>query len=333
MLLQTLKFRGSEFCVFDYASASSSQEQGELITKLLQSVVGLASFYYAKSVLERGGKKLSFTHEQALDHLKSPFIDEKLSLENRAIQCFSVDPDHPDPPQFMSLVKKMRGRFSPSDWERHLLFMIDNRLSVSLKKCEGTDMFLSCVYEAVENTKKHGRLNKKREGEIELIPGPRYFSIKRHVKANYTKKSYIASGFNELSKYLEKKSTRSINQFLEVCISDGGQGIAAHFKAFSTDQDVSQMSDVELINFIAENNLSTDSSDESSGKGFMKMLKSIRLMDGFISIRCNNSWLYFYNEESETGHQFKNVHSQDNLSQVAGTHINILFPVILKKSR
>jgi len=273
-----------------------------------------------------------------LDYLKSPFIDTKLSSNSRVIQFFSVDPDYPDPPQFAS-VEKIRGRFAPYGWKDKLREQISENLSVELHKDLETDKFLSCIYEAVENTKKHGRLKKQDEIKADFIPGPRYFSVKRHVRSTKGKNDYLASRFPELEKYLKVVTKLPVSNFLEVCISDGGQGVANHFRAFKTDSKAEELSDFDLINYIVKNRLSTDQVDQSSGEGFRTMLEATQLMRGFISLRCNKTWMYFFDGEKLTGEankgnlKFKRVETRFNLQHISGTHINILFPVVMKRKR
>lgn len=336
MMLETL-VRNSKVTVCDYGVADSELSRGELINKIADSVVGISSFYGAYKVLDKGGRELKYSNLEVVQHLSSPFINEKLEKRTGVVECFAVDPDFPDPPQFAS-VERIRGRFLPSKWKEVLKELVESRLALYLGDGIKVEKFFTCVYEAFENTKKHGSLRLQEGGVTKIIPGPRYFSIKSHSRAAYSKTSYLASGFSELENYLSSYSTGSFTKYLEVCISDRGEGIAKRYRGSGIDGGGLEMSDSELINYILENNKTSDFDDSTSGHGLETMLRAVDQMNGFISIRCNAAWLYYFRNRSEVGNNaqpkiFRNVTFDGELPEVVGTHINILFPVSIASKK
>ncbi len=333
LLILTLS-RRCRLTVTDYAEPAGSKEVGELIDQLWSVPAGITALYLADTVNAKNGTIVNLPKSEIVHHLGSPFSKKKFTSGGR-LQCFSVDPEFSDPTHFRAL-NKIRGSFVSSEWKNTLRGMLEKELSIHLPRGGIYDSMLDAVFEIFENTKKHGRFSCNRHSkEMELIEGVRYFSVKKHMAVSSEQITYRSTEFEELGLFLDELPKKTTRKYLEVCVSDMGEGIAAWYKRSGMDTQLEGKSDTEVVNHIVQENRSSDKLSQGAGKGLEIIVNAVKDMNGFLSVRCNSSWTYFYSTykikktERIEGKdiQFRDVKLPRPPAEVVGTHFNILIPI------
>ena len=95
-------------------------------------------------------------------------------------------------------------------------------------------------------------------------------------------------------------------------------------------KDLFSLNEPELINLIIRENLSSDKNDPTSGLGLTRTLAALDHLEGFVSLRTGNTWLYRnpHTKNSEDKNKFlEEVSTTETLNNVVGTHYNILIPI------
>ena len=108
-------------------------------------------------------------------------------------------------------------------------------------------------------------------------------------------------------------------------------GIIKRFLAsrpdYNLDADFTQLTDLEKINFIIEKSLSSKLFS-GAGQGIKGALRSIQELNGFLSLRTNDLWIYFDGTDSLKDFSFNPVQTSMKLSDKRGTSYNILIPIV-----
>lgn len=209
---------------------------------------------------------------------------------------------------------------------------VGNTLFAEYNTYQQEKNFAAFIYELYENTIQHGNKNESNN----LIEGIRSFSIKRHIAQQLEELKTQAENFSELDEYLTSIANSKKHKnlwFYEVSIVDSGIGIVKRFLAsrpdYKDDETFKQLSDFEKLNFIIEKSLSSKLFP-GAGKGIKGALRNINSLDGFVSLRTNDIWVYFNGKKNskEEAINFKSVDTDNlQLDSIRGTCYNILIPV------
>lgn len=186
------------------------------------------------------------------------------------------------------------------------------------------------VFEIFQNTFEHGC--KDKDGYV--VRGLRYINIQKHISHNRDEFIKRATDFYELGQYLEQRvPNRGTFSFYEISISDYGLGIINRFVASRPDLNVvceGAESQAKLINQILAQALSSKRAVSGAGHGLKRALTAVRNLGGFVSFRTNNCWLYYTQDSAPTAKasvELLPVTKSEALPGVAGTHVNMLFPL------
>ena len=194
-----------------------------------------------------------------------------------------------------------------------------------------SDLIFSFVFELYQNTFNHGCLNK----EQNVIPGLRLIRLRKRVGHTKNRGNFIrgASGFSELENYFEETVPQKGSfKFYEISISDSGLGILRRFRSarVADNEPTSQRENLNLLNRIIDESLSSYSRRSGSGEGGLKnALTVVDSVRGFVSLRCDNLWVCRNatdsNEASE-GEWLKPVNGTGDLATIPGTHFSLILP-------
>ena len=190
------------------------------------------------------------------------------------------------------------------------------------------DAIYGFVYELYQNTFNHGSLNE----EQEVIRGLRTIRLRKRVGHKRSRDSFIrgAKEFGELEEYLEATvPVEGPFKFYEISISDNGMGILSRFRASrGISRGGSQEGDIELLNRIVAESLSSDARKSKMGEGGLK--KALRAVDGvkgFVSLRTDDVWVVrssAYAGGASPEKWLTPVRGLDGLSRIPGTHFSLI---------
>ena len=192
------------------------------------------------------------------------------------------------------------------------------------------DRIFGFVYELYHNTFNHGCLDKNNC----IIPGIRLIRLRKRVGHSQTRNTFIenAKGFTELKSFFQSTapSGRSF-KYYEISISDNGMGILNRFRNTIDTSELnpgSRDANLRLLNRIVGESLSSDSTKSGKGEGGLKnVLKAVDEVRGFVSLRCDNLWVYRNSKEHSDNSQdnwLKPVQDSGELATIPGTHFTIL---------
>ncbi len=190
------------------------------------------------------------------------------------------------------------------------------------------DAIYGFVYELYQNTFNHGSLNE----EQEVIRGLRTIRLRKRGGHTRSRDSFIrgAKEFGELEQYLEATvPVEGPFKFYEISISDNGMGILSRFRATtSIGRGGSKEDDIELLNRIVAESLSSDARKSNMGEGGLK--KALRAVDGvkgFVSLRTDDVWVVRSSAYAGGGPPEKwltPVRGLKGLSRIPGTHFSLI---------
>ena len=187
------------------------------------------------------------------------------------------------------------------------------------------------VYELYQNTYNHGTLDEHQN----IIPGLRIIRLRKRIGNNFSRDAFIsgATQFSELQDYFEKTVPQNKSfKFYEISVSDNGMGILSRFRATAHKEyqhSASRTVDLKLLNRIIAQSLSSDQRKSRIGEGGLKKaLRAVDTINGFVSLRTDNLWVYRSPtdlEKSTTDKWLRPVKTSHKLSAIPGTHFSMIF--------
>jgi hypothetical protein len=187
------------------------------------------------------------------------------------------------------------------------------------------------VFELYQNGYEHG--NRRREDKKDIIPGLRFISIRKHVAANVTDLKSYTSGFEELTEYIVRRHGRAqALKYYEVAVSDQGLGMLDRFLIDRPEymmQAVKRAERLNLLRRLLTESLTSKKGADGAGGGLVRAMRAAKELNGFVSIRTGEFWLYCSYPEAVSGKgaELVEVACATPTPPVAGTHFNALFPL------
>ena len=187
------------------------------------------------------------------------------------------------------------------------------------------------VHELYQNTFYHGSLDEAQK----TIPGLRLIRMRKRIGHGNSLADFLqgANQFSELEKYLRENTPQNKPfKFYEISISDNGMGILSRFRAvkeptFRGELSTPQKNLVRLNEIIAKS-LSSDARKSYIGQGgLQKALRAVDTIQGFVSLRTNNLWVYRSPEDANAVSKdrwLKPVANVGELSNIPGTHFSLI---------
>lgn len=301
-----------------------------------KSLIGLAGAVYG--VLTEEGDKFPSLKEakwklsQRNDILENPpgsketltfcAIDEETRSQPLALAGF------PDKANFIALFE----RFVLEYFDKGNSKIFFSRISPNLFDFGNSvaDQIYGFVYELYQNTFNHGSLNENQK----TIPGLRIIRLRKRISTPKARNAFIegANGFLELKEYFQKvaPSDKSF-KFYEISISDNGMGIVSRYRSVTgTDIGIKPTvsGNLDLLNRIVSESLSSDTKKSEIGEGGLKKaLRAVDRIQGFVSLRSDNLWVFRNPNDSDNlsdNEWLKPVASSKELAPIPGTHFSII---------
>lgn len=330
--LATLARRHYQLDVIDWYGVDDAER---VIRRFGSTPDGLASVLYAGRLLNAKKEPLSITKlqavgraiqnggiaEGALGHVAGPslticaFDDAPPTGQPLPLVFSGVT----DASKFVLKFQQLRRRFEVGLGERY-----SQRTDARADNDLGT-----FVYELFQNTHRHGRLGV--DGR-EIKPGLRFIRLKRHISHDRNEFIGRAASFLELRNYLDRQiRPKGQFSFYEVSVADHGVGIVDRFIAgrpeFS-DYRSSLDRRVALVNEIISKMLSSNREMSGAGKGLRNALDAVDRLNGFLSVRTGDLWLFRAHGQGTTDGQWLSpVTNFRSIRETAGTQLSMLFPL------
>ena len=251
-------------------------------------------------------------------------VTGKLEEAGQTRTFIAVDPDYSTPVEFSSsLGPESKFRNLVQDIMREFNYKFGERLESQRNMEIALHTF---IYEVFQNTIEHGRYSK----EGSLIPGLRYLRIRTYID-KIEELCHRAKGFPELERFISRhKDKKNIQRFMELSVSDGGQGIVSHYvnsnSKFAEDHDKRET----LLHQLVNGRRSSKDKLSGVGLGLPNAMSALSEIRAFISLRTEEFWVYRdFNDTDKTewAKIFYPVSSADRINRLNGTQFNVLISI------
>ena len=257
-------------------------------------------------------------YESLIEKLK---ITSRLEDSGQTRTFIAIDPDSSVPIDFPSS-PRLAWRF------QRLVGNILREFNYNQKSKDVRDVervLHNFIYEVFQNTIEHGRYSK----EGKLIPGLRYLRIRTYIDINIDRLRRRAQGFSELERFLTSHigHKHPTLRFMELSVSDGGQGIVSHY--LNSDSRLAENnSDREaLLCQLVSGTKSSKNKLSGVGLGLPNAMDALSKLKAFISLRTEEFWMYrdFINQkEIEYSNKILPVSTARPVNNLRGTQFNVL---------
>ena len=228
----------------------------------------------------------------------------------------AIDPDYSNPFEF----SKSEGLFSSfQHLVRYVLATFDDKAGIK-KQAEAA--LYNFIYEVFQNTIEHGRYAK--DGQI--IPGLRYLRIRTYIDNSIEKLSARATGFPELEDFVSRRNNRQ-RRFLELSVSDGGQGIVSHYVNCGSTSANNFEQRLAILHELVERQASSKAKVSGVGLGLPNAMRALSELKAFISLRTEEFWMYrdfSKPSEMEPTELLQPVSAAQQICRLSGTQFNVV---------
>jgi hypothetical protein len=185
------------------------------------------------------------------------------------------------------------------------------------------------VFELYQNGYEHG--NRSRADKKKVIPGLRFVSLRKHIAPNFAQLLPYADGFPELADYIRRRYEKhQALKYYEVAVSDQGLGMLDRFLIDRPEfqPEASNRADrLRLLKRLLAETHTSKKGAPGAGGGLIRALRAAKELNGFVSIRTGEFWVYCsYAESSSLQMDLAEV-KPPATALIAGTHFNALFPL------
>ena len=249
-------------------------------------------------------------------------MTSKLESAGQSRTFIAIDPEHSIPIEFSTSPNLPRNF---QHLIQNILKQFGDKLEMkSLDRRQAETALHNFIYEVFQNTHEHGRYN---EGGG-LIPGLRYLRIRTYIDTNVNKLRQRACDFPELEEYISRSKGRGRRlRFMELSVSDGGQGIVSHYaNSMSISTKNCEERKSLLYQLVGEKKSSKDKIS-GAGLGLPNAMNALFKLEAFISLRTEEFWMYrdFGNpSQSEQANILHPVSKANQISRMNGTQFNVM---------
>lgn len=255
---------------------------------------------------------------------KSGLLEEKGPIRT----LVAIDPDFPAPAE-MGGPQVNKNRFHTI--VRKMLTQYEHGLVHKSKQRQHAEtQLINFVYETFQNTVEHGRYGESNS----LIHGIRYFRIQVYIDNKVPDLVRRATGFPELERFLERpRPIGSGKRFVELSVSDVGQGITSHFMNSRLEPGSRHDDRAKILQKLIGGRLSSKRAMSGVGLGLPNALSALKELKAFLSLRTEEFWLYRdyarQDEESDAEQYLYPVEHSCSIAPLLGTQFNVLidFPM------
>ena len=297
--------------------------------RFIANIDGVAAIVYSR-LLPQPRVLLENAKREAVPDTLYKELDTRLKgtskLENsgQTRTFIAVDPNHPIPIDFSSPLPEKKFLYLVQDILREFNYKFGRKPEIHRE----IEMALhSFIYEVFQNTIEHGRLSKKGE----LIPGLRYLRIRTYI-GKIDGLCARAEGFPELKKFISRhdKDNQKTLRFMELSVSDAGQGIVSHYINSSSTTAENFDGRIALLHQLIGGRKSSKYKLSGVGLGLPNAMKALSILKAFISLRTEEFWMCRdFNDVDETRQSevLQPVTTIDPINRLSGTQFNVVIKI------
>ena len=310
---------------------------GDLNVVFRSSVGHLASAVYAQEISNEHDARPPFTGSDvtaAVAHdggILEPNNPSSREFTGTALSFCSIDPSFSEPLALAGLVyNKKRFVDEFTSIKRRDLDLDRLHATMELFEDDSPDRELAgYVFELYQNGYEHG--NRSRADKKKVVPGLRFISLRKHIAPNFAQLHPYADGFPELSDYIRKRYEKhQALKYYEVAVSDQGLGMLDRFLIDRPDfqsEAGDRAARLLLLKRLLTETLTSKKGAPGAGGGLIRALRAAKELNGFVSIRTGEFWIYCSYAESGSPQMDLTEVKSSATASVAGTHFNALFPL------
>ena len=289
------------------------------LDRFTTNIDGVAALVYS-SIMEKG--RLENTRQERVPDTLYESLKTRLkgtgSLEDvgQTRTFIAIDPDYSIPIEFSESV----GLF------KSFQYLAQNILKEfgdsSGTRTQAETALHNFIYEVFQNTIEHGCYTK--DGEI--IHGLRYLRIRTYIDNTIERLRARASGFPELEDFIARRDNPR-RRFLELSVSDGGQGIVSHYVNSGSISAKTFEERLALLHQLVGGRASSKGKIAGVGLGLPKAMNALSKLKAFISLRTEEFWMYRdFSKPSEVkpAELIQPVSAAKQISRLSGTQFNVL---------
>ena len=289
------------------------------LERFTNNIDGVAALVYS-SIVKEG--RLENSKQQLAPNTLNEELKARLKRTSRLEDVgqtrtfVAIDPDYSIPIEFSN----GEGLFKSFQYlVQHILKEFGDRYGT---RTQAERALYSFIYEVFQNTIEHGRFAK--DGKI--IPGLRYLRIRYYIDNTIKRLRDRAAGFPELEDFILRRDNPR-RRFLELSVSDGGQGIVSHYVNSGSISAKSFEERLALLRQLVEGKASSKGSMSGIGLGLPNAMHALSKLKAFISLRTEEFWMYRdYSKPSEgkRAELIQPVSAAKQISRLNGTQFNVL---------
>jgi hypothetical protein len=304
---------------------------GEWRTHFEQTLAGVAAAAYSPDVKTAAGQLLNidFVQLKAAIELKGGMLETDARPGSRVFTLCAFDVESVRRPPLVLATAITKADFQTELYQRiHAQdFVAKNDVPDRPRKAESA--LADFVFELFQNTHEHGCLSR----DHRFLRGLRFLQIKRHIAGSKRDLLLRAQGFTELADFLNR-SVSSASRDIKFCeIGVGDQGVGIMDRLVATRPELAREVETwqgrcRFINEIVRRSLSSKLGIAGAGHGIENVLTDIRDLEGFVTVRTGDTWLFYAGTPSDRRKKPTLLPVGSGAwPRVSGTHVSILFPL------
>ena len=293
--------------------------------RFMDNIDGVATLVYSHIVPQVGleNVKQEIAPEALYVELNTKLKKtSKLEEQGQTRTFIAIDPDHSTPIEFSAQSGSKKFKYIVQDIMNEFNYKFEQKPQ---NHREMEIALHSFIYEVFQNTIEHGRYS---EGGG-LIPGLRYLRIRTYID-EAGKLRRRAEGFPELERFISRydNNEQKTLRFMELSVSDGGQGIVSHYinsSYSSSAENFDKRKDI-LHQLIGTRKTSKDKLS-GVGLGLLNAMKALSELKAFISLRTEEFWMcrdFNDSDETEQIEILRPVSTMGQINRLRGTQFNVV---------
>jgi hypothetical protein len=294
------------------------------------SLVGIAAVFYGEQVTNEVDQVLPRDRDALLERVAvngGLLEPESGGGRGKSLTFCAFDPGWPEPSALAGTLNRKELFVRTFEKYRRDYLEVGKGMQHTAATREADEHLARFIFELYQNTYEHGR---RVGADGKGLPGMRYVRLRKYIdrKRNFLAR---ATGFEEMTKYLQSVVPEGDFKFYEVTVSDDGLGMIDHFLNTRPDfkSPKTQSERVALVNELVTTSLTSKRDFPGAGGGLPNVLEALRDLRGFVSLRTDQVWLCGHSEDKNESleKQLQPVRCDQAVSRMVGTQVNILLPL------
>lgn len=339
LLIATAARTGRHVTIIDWHKEwleRDAKRCGDIDLYFKYSLAGIAAVTYATRICNTSDNELSRAQAAGLRESVASaggILEPETSGRGKSLTFCAFDGEWGDPPELAAVINDPTGFGHIFQRYRNRYFEVEHKgvgLPFTKPTREADSALTSFIFELYQNAFEHGRLDINNAE----IRGLRFLKLQKHIHSNIKAFLAYAQDFGPLQDYIANRTPeRGTFTYYEITIADHGMGLLERFLYTRPDfsrEAASYEQGHALINRLLTTALTSKKDFPGAGYGLQRALRAIDTLEGFISLRTHQYWLYgHYDQDNKRLEQvgLQPVPTGSLLPKAVGTVFNILLPL------